>query len=143
MGLTSLACLNRSGVYSYWEDNWDSTAMYRRYYYGNFFLKILIIDLLSGSFFNSVFLKTKNSASGYHSKFKITSTYAHRNIVFGKIWYLRYQDWLVIVIYYYDLKMFTKKKIFKKKLISSTIRKYNKYRYFNKFNCIQNSNFTF
>jgi hypothetical protein len=59
MGLTSLACLNRSGVYTYWDDSWNSKYLYKRYYYSSFFIKVLINDLLNWPFFNTIYLLNK------------------------------------------------------------------------------------
>lgn len=116
MGLTSLACLNRSGTYSYWDDNWSSNKLYRRYYYSTFFLKILITEILNGLFFNAIYINKVNTI-GYISKYKLINSYLYKNILFGKVWFLKYQNWFVVIVYYYNLNLLKKKIIKKQKLL--------------------------
>jgi len=108
LGLTSLAYLNRSGTYNYWDDSWDSIKNYKHYLYGGFFVKNLINELLRGSFFNLIYIVQNNKFKqfGYLGRYKLVNSYFYKNIFFGKIWYLKYQNWLVVVVHYYDTKGF-------------------------------------
>lgn len=144
MGLTSLSCLNRAGVYNYWDDSWSSLKLYNRYYSGNFFLKVLIVELLGGSFFNTIFLKNKKTL-GYLGKYKLINSYSYKNIYFGKIWYLKFQKWLIIVVYYYDLYSSKFNRNQKKKLSSKHVSNLQTLKYTNMFkqNYKQNFNFNF
>lgn len=132
MGLTSLACLNRSGIYNYWDDNWDSKLLYNRYYYGSFFIKLLILELLSGSYFNTLFIIDKKNL-GYYSKYKLIYSYSYKNIFFGKTWYLKYQNWLIVIIYFFNTKVFKKKINRRKKICNKGTNGFIKNRIYKKF----------
>lgn len=42
MGLTSLARLNRSGIYDYWDDSWNTNSLYKQYFFSIIVIKVLI-----------------------------------------------------------------------------------------------------
>lgn len=141
MGLTSLSCLNRAGTYTYWDDSWDSIKLYRRYYYNNFFFRLLIADIFSGSFFNLIY-NNKLRIPGYFSKYRVVYSYSYKNIFFGKIWFIKYQGWYIIILYYYNLKFIKKvKKRFKLIKTKNIINKKFKYSYY--LNIRKNFNFNF
>lgn len=144
MGLTSLAYLNRSGVYSYWDDSWDSKKLYKQYFYGNFFIKTVVQELLKGSFFNLIYFIHPNHSEqpGYLNRYKIINSYFYKNMLFGKVWYLKYQTWLIIIVHYYDTKSVLKNNKPSQYQIKTFIfrKKYNRLR---KYQSIKNYNFIF
>ena len=144
MGLTSLAYLNRSGVYNYWDDCWDSKKLYKQYFYGNFFIKTLVHELLKGSFFNIIYFVQHNrfKQQGYLSRYKLINSYFYKTLFFGKVWYLKYQNWLVVIMHYYNTRvLLTNTKITKNKNKKFMFQK--KYSKILKYNKLKNYNFIF
>jgi len=102
MGLKSLPIFNKVGTYDYWEDSWSSCYNYKHYYFKIFFLKKIIIEVLSGVFFNQVFFKN-------FYEIGVINYYKQKNInllkcfYFTRIWCLKYHRWLIFLTYYFNL----------------------------------------
>lgn len=142
MGLTSLSYLNRSGVYGYWEDNWDSMKLYRNNLYFSFFFKAVIREILSGAFFNIIFALNKRNP-GYKFKYKATNSKSFKNVYFSKVWYLRYQNWLVVSICYYKFKLKKRKRRRKKSTLRSLNSRHLNIYYLYSFGFKKNYNYIF
>jgi len=134
MGQLNLPVLNRVGYKMYWNSVWDSCYSYRKEFNKNFFLKAVLMLLLSdrllyGSFFLSKkfnFFLDKKKLN--FSNFTINSSeefmeLAKKNIpcFYSRIWYIKYQSWVLITLFIYSAKVqrqkFFKKNIFKKNKI--------------------------
>jgi len=132
MGLTSLAQINRSGVYDFWDSVWDTKYLYKHLTYNTFIFKDIFNEILSFFFFKYLFNR-KVGNLGYNSvvkfEFKLNPV-----VYFSKIWILRYQSWFVLIMYYYNLSNYFKKKN----------RNFNKiYKYQNFFRVYKNYNYEF
>jgi len=132
MGLKSLAKVNRSGVYDFWENLWGSNTLYRNYLYHTKTLPVIFSELFSFFFFKYLF-KRKKVGLGYLSSFK-TEFKIPLILYFSKIWVLRYQNWVVLVVYYYNLTPFFRKR----GKILNTSHRYNFF-----FKTSKNYNFKF
>lgn len=132
MGLKSLAKINRSGLYDFWENSWDSNNLYQNYFSYTTSLQIIFNEIFNFFFLKYLF-KNRYKSEGYTNFFKITE-WIELNLYFSKIWVLKYHKWFVIIIYYYNITPYLKKK----NKISLT--NYN-YTFFSKF--YKNYNFKF
>jgi len=116
MGQINLPVLNRTGYSTFWDSNWDNYYNYQKEFNKNIFLKnllILILDdrILYSSFFNS---KKLNNFI-YNKSLKFSNYFDNRTIIFGnfskknlpffhsKIWYIKYQNWLLISLFIYNI----------------------------------------
>ena len=68
--------------------------------------KTAVQELLKGSFFNLIYFIHSNHSEqpGYLNRYKLINSYFYKNMLFGKVWYLKYQTWLIIIVHYYDTK---------------------------------------
>jgi hypothetical protein len=108
MGLKSLSKMNRSGVYDFWENSWESKILYK-----NYFFQIRTLQTLFGEIFNFFFFKylffMRMSKLGYTKNYKFESK-IKLTLYFSRLWVLKYHNWLVLVVYYYNLNFYIKKK---------------------------------
>ena len=132
MGLTSLSQLNRSGVYDYWENQWEGGYTYKNFLYTTFLLRDLFHEVFNFFFFKFLFKQTQTSL-GY-SKLYFRGVKTIPTIYFSKLWVIRYQNWLILLIYSYNLNLSLKKK---EKSIATT------YKYNMPFRLYKNYNFKF
>jgi len=108
MGLKSLSRLNRSGVYDFWENMWESKVLYKNYFSQIYTLQVLFNEVFNFYFFKYLFF-LKFSKLGYKNIFNLE--YRNKiNLYFSRLWVLKYQNWLVLIIYYYNLNFYLKKK---------------------------------
>lgn len=108
MGLKSLAKINRSGIYDFWENSWDSKILYKDYFFYNHVLRKLFNELFSLFFFKYLFkVTTLGSGLPYSHSGGLKMTPL---LYFSKTWILKYQNWVVLVVYYYNLSYYLKKK---------------------------------
>jgi len=108
MGLKSLAKTNRSGVYDFWENSWDSKILYRDYLFQTHIFKKIFTELFSLFFFQYLF---KLSYFGLGLPYSQGSSYKMTPLLyFSKTWILRYQKWVILVVYYYNLSYYLRKK---------------------------------
>lgn len=108
MGLTSLSQLNRSGIYDFWENQWEAKYIYKNLLYGTFILRDLFYEIFNSLFFKFLF-KSTHSSLGY-SRFYLKGMKIMPVIYFSKLWVIRYQGWLVLLLYSYNLNLSLKKK---------------------------------
>jgi len=108
MGLISLSQMNRSGQYDFWEDGWDSKYLYKHLLFNSLIFKDIFYELLNFFFFKYIFY-TKFSTVGYNNLFKLTLKITPL-IYFSKVWVLKYQNWFILVIYYYNLSNYFKRR---------------------------------
>jgi len=101
MGLTSLSRLNRSGVYDYWEDSWFTEKTYKQHLFKTVVIKYLINEILSGFFFN--ILKKKNNTNLGFFQNQSVNFKSLFVLYFSKVWVLKYQNWVIILIYFFKL----------------------------------------
>ena len=112
MGLISLPVLNKVSSSNYWNNIWDSSNLFKKYFYLSLFLNKyfnLIFTDYTLSIVNSIILKSKLK-KGYflnnYLKKKIL-----RNFFLGKIWILKYQTWYLIIVKLFSTKILKKKEI--------------------------------
>jgi len=105
MGLKSLPILNKSGISMYWSNVWDSIKLYKKYnttynllenIIYNFFIENLYYFCISTKtnmiVFNLKYINKKND---------IIYNNNNKKLYIGRIVFLKYQSWNVIVISYY------------------------------------------
>lgn len=108
MGLKSLPQVNRSGIYDFWENSWESKFLYKNYFYLTYTLQFFFIEMFNFFFFKYLF-KIKGFRLGYSVFFRKESKVFFK-FYFSKVWILKYQNWFVLVTYYYNLTPYLKKK---------------------------------
>lgn len=108
MGLKSLSKLNRSGVYDFWENSWESKLLYKNYFFQIYTLQTLFSEIFNLYFFKYLFY-FRSLAIGSRGAFKFELK-INPILYFSRFWVLKYQGWLVLVIYYYDLNFYLKKR---------------------------------
>jgi len=132
MGLKSLAKINRSGVYDFWESSWDSKILYRDYVFQTHIFRKVFNELFSLFFFKYIF---KVSYFGLGAPYSQSGGYKMNLLLyFSKTWILKYQKWIILVVYYYNLSDYLRKK---SKIGSST------YQYHLFYKTPKNYNFKF
>ena len=117
MGLISLPVLNKVSSSNYWNNIWDSSNLFKKYFFLSIFLNkyfSLIFTDYSLSIISKIISKVKIK-KGYflnnHFKKKIL-----RNFFLGKIWILKYQTWYLIIVKLFSTKILKKKELdYKKK----------------------------
>ena len=130
MGLKSLPKINRSGVYDFWENSWESNILYRNYYFQIYSLQILFGEIFNFFFFKYLFF-LRFSKLGYLDTYRFELK-VKLILYFSKLWVLKYQNWLVLVVYYYNLNFSTKKKnktIFHTLQYKSIFKLYRNYKF--------------
>lgn len=118
MGLKSLPLLNKSGISMYWNNIWDSIKLYKKYSLSFFFLNDVIFYFLSENLYYHCILKMRFSRSENIGlrKYKhidismLKSSWKLKYLYLGKILFLNYQNWTIVIIGYYMVK---RKEIFK------------------------------
>lgn len=117
MGQVSLFMLNKQGVYQKWYDVGDSSQNYSKFYTQNMFLKKVIVLLLRNKSSLSWhlltrqykdYLLTKINLNDYNNSIIYFSHLIKKKLIsknlfvlFGNFWVLRYQQWLIVNIYFY------------------------------------------
>lgn len=111
MGLISLPVLNKISNSNYWNNIWDSSQLFKRYFYLSLFINkffnLLFLDY-SLYLINTIILK-KQIKKGYFIENKISKK-INKNILLGKIWILKYQKWFIISVKLFSTKIIKKKK---------------------------------
>lgn len=110
MGLKSLSLLNKSGISMYWSNIWDSIKLYKKYSLSFFFLHDVIYYFLNENIYYCCFIKIKKK--NLKGKKKNLDNFLDKNWIFsnlknlysGKILFLNYQNWTVVLINYYMLE---------------------------------------
>lgn len=133
MGLISLSYLNKIQDVNYWNNNWDSKLLYKKYLYLSLFL-YKYFNIIFSDFSLNILIKyiiNINLKKGYLITKNLKKNKI-KNFLIGKIWILKYQNWFLIIIKLFNLDSVkvSKKKIrdIKKKLI-----KYSNYNNANNF----------
>jgi hypothetical protein len=140
MGLVSLPVLNKIGNSNYWNNIWDSSNLFKKYFYLSLFLNkyfnLLFTDY-SLNIINAIILNHKLK-KGYHLD-KFIKNKILKSFFLGKIWILKYQGWYLIIIKLFSTKIL-KKKDFSIKYKNKKWKNYYKYIYNNTF---KNKNLNF
>lgn len=104
MGLISLAYLNKIRDYNYWNNVWDSKLNYNKYLYLTLFLN-KYLNLVFSDFSLNLLIKYINNSNlkrGY-----LLNSFIKKNFVksyfIGKIWFFKYQKWVIISIKLFNL----------------------------------------
>jgi len=108
MGLTSLARINRSGVYDFWENFWETKYLYKYFLFNTHTIQNIYSEILSLFFFKYIF-KNSPSGLGYTGLYFIDIKYK-LPIYFSKVWVLRYQNWFIIISYYLNINLYLNKR---------------------------------
>lgn len=138
MGQINLPVLNRVGYSSFWESLWENYYSYSKEFNKNLFFKKILILLLNdriiyGNYFyskklnNFIFKKSTFLVSfdkNYNFFFEsITS----KNLPFfySKLWYIKYQNWLLVSLFIYNILNKLKHK--ENNFVTNRINIFNKY----------------
>lgn len=139
MGLISLPVLNKVSNSNYWNNIWDSSNLFKKYFYLSLFLNkyfnLLFLDY-SLNIINSIISKNKLKKGYFLNKFFKNKIL--KNFFLGKIWILKYQTWYLIIIKLFSTKILKKKEINVKTKVKKW-KNYNKYVY----NNLNNKNVNF
>lgn len=119
MGQSNYPTLSRTGLYMHWYSTWDNLFNYTKLLHKNVFLKKIIILLFTDKLSSSVFFYKKNSESLKSDLiFNLENTNINLNqffkkktfpfMYFGKIWFLKIQNWVIISLYVYVSKKIKK-----------------------------------
>ena len=138
MGQINLPILNRTGYCNYWDSVWDNYYNFKKGFNKDIFLKnilILILDdrILYSSFFNSdklykyVFNKNLKVINYTKEHTNVFNTLKKKNLPFfhSKIWYIKYQNWLLVSLFIYNVINKTSNYIIETNKTST--REYSKY----------------
>jgi len=112
MGLISLPVLNKISNSNYWNNIWDSSTLFKKYFYLSIFLNKyfnLIFTDYSLNILNKIILKSKLK-KGYFLETYIKKKIL-RNFFLGKILILKYQNWYLIIIKLFSINILQKKDI--------------------------------
>jgi len=109
VGLKSLSRINRSGSYDFWENMWESDILYKQHFFTSYSLKKILSETLN-FFFMKYLFKKGFKGLGYYNLYKAEFFFKFL-VFFSKVWVLKYQNWFIIFMYYYNLTKFFKKKI--------------------------------
>nr|YP_740720.1 ribosomal protein S3 [Tetrahymena malaccensis]ABI51629.1 ribosomal protein S3 [Tetrahymena malaccensis] len=124
MGLKSLPMLNKSGISMYWHNIWDSIKLYKKYSLSFFFLHDVINYFLNENLYYYCIMRIRLSdlkLKGFRGNKsininKIKKSWNMRHFYLGKILFLKYQGWVLVLINYYCSrrnKLYTNYKSFK------------------------------
>jgi len=108
MGLKSLSKMNRLGVYDFWENSWESKILYKNYFFQIHTLQLLFSEIFTLFFFKYMFF-LRFSKLGFKNFIKFELR-VKPILYFSRLWVLKYQNWLVLIIYYYNLNFYLKKR---------------------------------
>jgi len=112
MGLISLPVLNKINNSNYWNNIWDSSTLFKRYFYLTIFLNKyfqLIFTDYTLNILNKLILKSKLK-KGYFLNNYIKKKLI-RNFFLGKILILKYQNWYLIIIKLFSSNILQKKEL--------------------------------
>lgn len=112
MGLISLPVLNKINNSNYWNNIWDSSILFKRYFYLTIFLNKyfqLIFTDYTLNILNKLILKSKLK-KGYFLNNYIKKKLI-RNFFLGKILILKYQNWYLIIIKLFSSNILQKKEL--------------------------------
>jgi len=130
MGLKSLSKINRSGIYDFWENLWESRVLYNNYFFQIYTLQVLFNEIFNLLFFKYLFYITTPKL-GLRGNFKLELK-VKTILYFSRLWVLKYQNWFILITYYYNFNNYLKKrdKIFQNKLNYQSIFKlYKNYKF--------------
>lgn len=116
MGQINLPILNRVGYSNHWDSVWDNCYSYQKEFNKDIFLKnILTLILDDRILYSSFFSSNKLNNFIFNKKFKFSSFIDNNVITFGgfskknlpffhsKIWYIKYQNWLLVSLFIYNV----------------------------------------
>lgn len=116
MGLISLPVLNKISNSNYWSNIWESSNLFKKYFYLSIFLNkyfnLLFIDYTL-SIINQIIVKNKFK-KGYFINLNFKKKLL-KNFFLGKVWILKYQTWYIITIRLFNTKVLKKKELDLKK----------------------------
>lgn len=133
MGLISLPMSNKVSTSNYWENIWDSSLLFKKF----FFLTLYLNKFLYTLFFDNVFLIIINNFikkkyfKGYKEYKKIQKL--NNFFLLGKLWIFKYQTWYILV-----LNIFNVSNTHKRKKINKKVTTYNFQNYIHKYYNIKN-----
>nr|QBI37875.1 ribosomal protein S3 [Tetrahymena rostrata]QGS65252.1 ribosomal protein S3 [Tetrahymena rostrata] len=125
MGLKSLPLLNKSGISMYWTNVWDSIKLYKKYSLSFLFLNDVIYHYLNENLYYYCLIKIRKIGDEYRGNrgykhiniSKIKKSYNLRHYYLGKILFLKYQNWVIVLINFFTVKRF--KYHYKNKILST------------------------
>lgn len=127
MGLVSLPILNKVQDYSYWNNLWDSTDIYKRYFYLvlfiNKYFNLLFLDYTLN--FINFFIKNLKNLKGYDYNLNLKKKIIQKFFI-GKLWILKYQNWFLVIFNLFSvqtLKVFSLDRVSK---LNSLLRRNKK-----------------
>ena len=127
MGQRNLFYLNKVKSSIFWNSNWDNFYLFSKKLNENLFLLNFFIFIFSDNIFlSNYFLSKKN----YYFLNKNYYFYKNIPVYFSRLWILKFQKWLLLLIFFYNTKNKKTKKYFNffcKKFYLYTIlkKKYN------------------
>lgn len=117
MGQSSLPVLNKVGISMRWDASFDNLINFKKTLLSDIFLKKFFdyifedkVIFIFYKFFFSKFEKFKKLKDIFKKKKKRVPIYC------SKVWFLKYQNWLVLSTYIYIPKVFLKKSLKIKKI---------------------------
>lgn len=118
MGQSNSSIISKLGYSMYWTSMWDDKLNYTKKLKEDIFLNMFL-----PLFFKKIFLisnETKLSAKEILKK-KTKQNFISFFLFFGKIWILRYHNWIVVVFYIYNPRKNSNKQLFKNKIKNKNI----------------------
>lgn len=116
MGQSSLPILNKVGVSMRWDSSFDNLLNFKKTMLSDIFLK-KFFDFVFEDKFVFIFYKFFFSKNARFKKFSDILKKKKKRIPIysSKIWFLKYQSWVIISFYLYIPKVFLKKSLKLKK----------------------------
>lgn len=114
MGQISLPVINRAGLYSHWSSSGDNCYNYALLFKQSMFLRLLLVTFLSRRLllFNHIKLSTiykldqaeYYSPTNYQILIDLTNTITKQQLPFytGKVLFLKYQNFIISIIYFFQ-----------------------------------------
>ena len=117
MGQSSLPILNKVGVSMRWDSSYDNLLNFKKTMLSDIFLK-KFFDFVFEDKFIFIFFKFFFSKNNKFKKFGDILKKKKKRIpsYCSKIWFLKYQAWVVVSFYLYIPKVFLKKSLKLKKI---------------------------
>lgn len=126
MGQRNLPLLNRTGNSIHWDSSWNGFYNYSTSLNKEFFLKKLLSLIFIDNIFSNIIFKKINLNKSFFrkftyevklKKFKKFKFFKKKLPYFTtKIWFLKFQNWFIVILFFYNTAI-KKKLIFKKKKI--------------------------
>ncbi len=120
IGQISLPMLNRIGIYQYWNNSWVNNFNTKVFLNKSLFIENLINFLFTERIFGFFFLKKLNFLNENSKKAflkKLTNKTLLKKFNFTKLWFIKYNQFILISIFcFFYLRI--KRQVLKKKKIS-------------------------